>query len=152
MKKFFIILGCITLILIAIAAASVSYIAFSGRQLDASSKAFVDTNMPSFFSTLSKDELLKISTVQVRQSMSSDQVNQLFTKLKQLGQFQKYEGSKGEANIELNYKNGTMIRTADYLASATFQNGPVQMDVKLVQNGGQWQMSDFAIYSPIFTK
>ena len=149
MKKFFIILGCIALILIVIAAAFV----FSGHRLDSSSKAFVDINMPRFFSTLSKDELLKISTVEVRQNMSSDpEVNHLFSKLKQLGQFQKYEGSKGEANIVFNYKNGTMIMTAEYLASASFQNGPVQVDIKLIRDSGQWLINNFAINSPIFTK
>jgi hypothetical protein len=148
MKKFFVILGSITLILVAIAAAFV----LRGNQLDASSKAFVDTNMPRFFSTFSKDELFKISTVLLRQNMSSDETDHLFSKLKQLGQFQKYEGSKGEANIVFNYKKGTVTTTADYLTSASFQNGPVQAEVKLIRNSGQWQINDLSIDSPIFLK
>src|SRR5580692_5796670 len=103
MKKLVTLLACNMLILITIYAAFILF----GHRLDSSSKVFVDTNMLKFFSTFSEEELLNVSTVELRHNMSSDPgVNHLFSKLKQLGQFQNYEGSKGEANIGYNFKSG----------------------------------------------
>jgi hypothetical protein len=150
MKKILMILGGIALILIILIASSVSYVAFKGHQLDASSKAYVDTNATVLFTTWSKDELLKRSSIELRKNLN-DQADLLFSKLKHLGTFQRYEGSVGQSYISLTFKSGRVI-TAEYAASASFQNGPAQMNLKLIRENGQWQICDFAIYSPIFAK
>ena len=152
MKKVFVILGIIALLLIIFAAASVNYVAFRGRQLDVSSKAYVDTNVPVIVSSWSVDELTKRSSAEFREATDDKQLNLIFIRLKQLGQFQKYEGAKGESNTIFNYKSAKETKMANYVATATFQNGSANIKVTLIQEDGQWQIYGFSVDSPIFTK
>jgi hypothetical protein len=152
LKKVFIVLGIIALLLIIFAAASVNYVAFRGRQLDASSKAYVDANIPVIVSSWSADELLKRSSGEFRRATDDKQLNLMFTKLKQLGQFQKYEGSKGESNTIFNYKSAKETKMANYVATATFQNGSAYIKVELIQENGQWLIYGFSVDMPILLK
>lgn len=121
-----------------------------GNILDVSSQEFVDINMGNFFSTFSKDDLVKISSVALQDKMNNNDGNFIFIKLKQLGQFQKYEGSKGEANIAVQFTKGRLEITAFYVASAVCQNGTVQAEVRLIRTGTQWQIDALTFDSPIF--
>ena len=76
----------------------------------------------------------------------------MFTKLKQLGQFQKYEGSKGESNTIFNYKSAKETKMANYVATATFQNGSAYIKVELIQENGQWLIYGFSVDMPILLK
>jgi hypothetical protein len=152
MKKILMVLGIVALLLIIFAAASVNYVAFRGRQLDASSKTYVDASILAIISTWSADELLKRSSAEFREATNEKDLNLAFSKLKQLGMLQKYEGSKGESSSYFNYKNAKVTKRAYYNASATFQNGTADMQVGLIQKSGQWQIDDFRIDSPIFSK
>jgi hypothetical protein len=152
MKKVFIVLGIIALLLIIFAVASFDYESFNGRHLDTTSKAYVDTNLPVIFSTWSRDELLKLASSELRQTINDDQANLLLSKMEPLGKFQKYEGSKGESKILFNYRNWKIVKTASYIGSASFQNGTAQIEVKLIWRDGKWQIGDFTITSPIFLK
>ena len=148
MKKVFIGVG---IVLLPLAVFAFFLIRF-GNVLDVSSQEFVDTHMGNFFSTFSKDDLLKISTVALQDNLNSNDNNFIFSKLKKLGQFQKYEGSKGEANIGFNYNKMKLNVAADYIASAIYQNGTIQAEVRLVRIGTQWQIDTINFDSPVFEK
>jgi hypothetical protein len=151
MRRFLIILGCLFLAAIVLLTALVGYTAFNGAKYDASSKAYMDKNIPVILSTCSKDELRKRASAELLQTATDEKIDRLFSRLKELGKLQQYGGSKGGSRISLTTQNGKLI-TADYAASAIFQNGAAEIKVRLIQKDGQWQILDFFVDSPIFEK
>lgn len=152
MKKFLSILGGLFLVLIVAVAGFVGYAAYQGQGLDASSKAYVEANVPPILSTWSKDELLKRSSPQLLKIVDEKpgQIDQLFQKLAKLGAMRTFGGVKGDSNTSFTTQNGKVI-TASYTATATFENGEAQVAVRLIQSpSGQWQFLFFHVNSPIF--
>jgi hypothetical protein len=62
----------------------------------------------------------------------------------QLGSFQTYDGSTGDSNVSYTTKNGKVI-TASYTSTATFQNGKIDIQVKLIQINGDWMLLGFNV-------
>ncbi len=152
MKKFLSIAGGIFLVLILIVVGFFGYAAYQGRGLDASSKAYVEANVPPIISTWSKDELLKRSSPHLIKIINENpgQLEQLFQNLAKLGAMQTLGDFNGEANISITAQNGKVI-TASYMTTAKFENGDGQIAVRLIQSpSGQWQFLLFSVNSPIF--
>ena len=149
MKRILLWFGGIFLGLLVVVAAVMGYLAYLGPSLDASSKAYVDESVKAITSAWSKEELLKRASPQLRQVIKEEELGRLFAKLSQLGKLQEYEGSKGDANISLTMQAGKVI-TASYIANASFDKGPAQVTVRLIQNDGQWQILQIYVNSPIF--
>ena len=154
MKKFLSIVGGFFLVLVLVVAGFVGYAAYQGRGLDASSKAYVEANVPPIISTWSKDELLRRSSPQLLKIINEkpDQLEQLFQKLSKLGAMRTFGDVKGDATISVTTQNGKVI-TASYMTAAKFENGDAQIAVRLIQSpSGQWQLLLFNVNSPIFLK
>jgi len=145
MKTVLMILGVVFLILLIAVVGFVGYSAYIGTKLDASSKAYVDASVPAIISTWSRNELIKRASPQLRKSTSDEQIGEFFTKLaEQLGPFKTYDGSKGDSNMSYTTKDGKII-TASYTANATFQNGKIDVQIKLIQINGEWLFLGFHV-------
>jgi len=154
MKKFLSIVGGLFLVLVLIVAGFFGYAAYQGRGLDASSKVYVEANVPPIISAWSKDELLKRSSPQLLKIINEkpEQLDQLFQKLSKLGAMQTFGDIKGDANISVTTQNGRVI-TASYMSAAKFENGEARIAIRLIQSpSGQWQFLLFNVNSPIFLK
>jgi hypothetical protein len=152
MKKFLMVLGFIALLLIIYLAADFSYmLEIRGPKLDASSKAYVDANIPTIISTWSLNELEKRASKELQQDLTAQKWNVFLSSVKVLGQFETYEGCRGQAYITQSYPSPENI-TAEYVASAIFQNGTAEIKVKLIQKNSQWQIFKLTVDSPIFYK
>jgi hypothetical protein len=151
MKKFLMILGCITLILIVFVVCFVGYSAIKGRQLDVSSKAYVDENIPTIISSWSEDEVLKRASTELQEDLNGQQWNPFYSKVKKLGNFLNYEGCEGQSYVSISPQNGK-VTTAIYTAHANFQNGQAKIKLELVWRNNQWQIANFTVDSPIFSK
>ena len=151
MKKFLSIVGGFFLLLILVAVGFMGYAAYQGRGLDASSKAYVETNVPPIVSTWSKEELLKRSSPQLLKIINEkpEQLDLLFQKLSKLGTMQSFGDIKGDANVSYTTQYGK-VTTASYVANAKFENGEGRISVRLIQLSGQWQFLFFNINSPLF--
>ncbi len=153
MKKFLSIIGGLFLVLVIFVAGFVGVAAYQGRALDASSKAYVQENVPPIISTWSKDQLLKRSSPQLQKSVSEKpgQLDQLFQKLSTLGPMESFdELVKGDSHVLYNVQGGKVI-TAAYVATAKFKNGEGHIRVRLIQSpAGQWQFLQFYVDSPFF--
>jgi hypothetical protein len=133
LKRILSIVGGLFLVLVLLAAGFFGYAAYQGRGLDASSKAYVQENVPAIISTWSKDELLKRSSPQLQKSINEkpEQLDQLFQKLSTLGPMQSFdELVKGDSNVFYNVQGGKTI-TAAYVATAKFKNGEGHIKVRL---------------------
>lgn len=129
----------------------IGYAACQGQGLDASSKAYIETNVPPILSTWSKDELIKRSSPQLLKIFNDNpgQVEQLFQKLSKLGAMRNFGDVKGDSNVSYTPQNGK-VTTASYIAAAKFDNGKAQINIRLIQLSGQWQVLNFYINSPLF--
>lgn len=151
MKKFLSIFGGIFLLLILVVAGFFGYALYQGRGLDASSKAYVEANIPPIISTWSKDELLKRSSPQLQKIIREkpEQLDQLFQMLSKLGTMQSFGDIKGDSNVSYTTQNGK-VTTASYIATAKFENGEGRISVRLILLSDQWQLLLFNVNSPLF--
>ena len=134
-----------------IVAGFIGYAAYQGKNLDASSRAYVEENVPPIISTWSKDELLKRASPQLLKISSDDpgKFDQLFKKLSKLGAMQSFGDVKGDSNVSYTTDNGKVI-TASYMATGKFEHGEAKISMRLIQTSGQWQFLLLNVNSPLF--
>lgn len=151
MKRFLSIVGGVVLVLLLVGAGFIGYAAYQGQGLDASSKAYVEENVPAIISTWSKDELLKRSSLELLKvaNENPEQLDQLFQKLSKLGAMRSFGDVKGDSNVSYTTQNGK-VTTASYGATAKFENGEGRITARLIQSNGQWQFLLFYVDSPLF--
>jgi hypothetical protein len=151
MKKAFQVLGVLFVVLLLALGIFIGVAAHNGSKLDASSKEYVDANVPPIVNAWSTTELLKRASPELRKVASPSQLTQLFAKLSLLGSLTKYEGAKGDSFVSFTPKEGKVI-TANYEAAATFEKGPATIKIGLIQESGQWMILKFYVDSPLFLK
>ena len=152
LKRFLSIIGGLFLVLVLLVAGFFGYAAYQGRGLDASSKAYVEENIPAIISTWSQDELLKRSSPQLLKVINEkpEQLDQLFQKLSKLGPMLSFGEVKGDSNVSYTTQNGK-VTTAAYVATAKFKNAEGRITARLIQSSaGQWQILLFHVDSPLF--
>ena len=151
MKKFLSIVGGLFFVFVLVVAVFIGYAAYQGQGLDASSKAYVEANVPAIISTWSKDELLKRSSPQFLKIVNEkpELIDQLFRKLSKLGAMRSFGDVKGDSNVFYTTQDGK-VTTASYGATAKFENGEGHITVRLIQSSGQWQFLLFHVDSPLF--
>ncbi|WP_156180878.1 hypothetical protein [Desulfovibrio sp. TomC] len=149
MKKFLAIVGGLFLALLLITAIFFGYAAYNGSKLDASSKIYIEENIPTILSTWSKDTILKLASPQLIETIENNQTNidLLLTKSATLGKFQKISDIKGDSNTSFTTQNGSVI-TSRYAVQAKFDNGEATITVTLIQLSGQWRLLGLFINSP----
>ena len=69
--------------------------------------------------------------------------------LRSLGPLKKYDGSKGEAHIDLNWPRGKTI-TAVYVARAEFDRSSAQIKISLIRSDGTWKILGFHVVPDSF--
>ena len=153
MRKFLSIVGGLFLLLVLAIVSFVGYAAYQGRGLDASSKAYVEANVPAVTATWSKEELLKRASPQLLKIIGEkpEQLDQLFRKLSQLGAMRSLTDLKGDSNVSYTTQNGK-ITTAQYVGHAQFEHGEGEITIRLIQLSGQWQFVLFHVDSPLFLR
>jgi hypothetical protein len=148
MKSYLSIIGGLFIVTGIVIAYFIGDNPFQSQDLQASSKAYVEANLPVIISTGSKDELLKRSSQQLLKSADENpnQMDQQFQILAKLGAMQKFGDVKGYAtNFTTNQDRIVII--ASYAATAKFENGDGHISVRLIQSHGQWQFLQFNVDS-----
>jgi len=146
MKKTLMILGSIFAVLIIASVIGFSVLAVKGKALDKESKTYVDQVTPLLLENLSKDNLFKYASDELKNSSSPEEFVKLFNFFSKLGRFRKYIESKGQANISVTTDKGKQI-TGYYEAQADFENGPATIKITTIKKGDQWQVIGFHINS-----
>ena len=78
------------------------------------------------------------------------QLDQLFQKLSALGPMVSFGEVKGDSNVTYTTQNGK-VTTAAYVGTAKFRNGEGRINARLIQSpGGQWQLLQFYVDTPLF--
>jgi hypothetical protein len=150
LKKIMMGLGVIFLFLIITAGAGFAYLAkYVGPRLDASSKEYVNENIPKFISTWNENELMSRASSELIAILKPGDIEKFLVMYSKLGKLKSYAGCNGEANIQLNIGSPNVI-TASYIANAEFEKGPATIQVQLIQKEGKWEILSLYINSPVF--
>lgn len=143
------VLGAILAVFLIVVGGTVVYLFHVGPQLDASSKAYVDANVPLIVKTWSEDELWTRAAPEFKKAVTREELGGLFRKFSEkLGGMQRYDGSAGEANLAFLLEKGKIV-TARYKAKTEFEKGPAVLNVALIQHDGQWQLLGLHVNSTV---
>ena len=85
MKKFFVVVGSIFLVLIVLVAIGIAFIAIRRTALDKESKAYADSAIPAIVTTWSEKELLDRASPEFKKVVTIDQLDGLFRAFATLG-------------------------------------------------------------------
>lgn len=151
MKKILIALGVLFLGLIVVGGSLLAYFIYQGSKLDASSKAYVDENVPKIVSGWATQNLVDRASPELLRVVTPIEAAKLFQKLSILGSLRNYQGSRGQATFYYTSKDGKVI-SANYVAKADFVKGQAEINIKLIQHNGNWQILSFYVNSPLFLK
>jgi hypothetical protein len=151
MKKTFMILGGVFVVLIVAAAIGIGIVAVKGSALDKESKAYVDRVVPIICADLNADTLSKYASKELLASATPEEFEKIFTWLKKLGAFKQFKESSGQANMSYTTQNGKSI-TGRYVAQVEFEAGPAQVNIVTVKTGDEWKVQMFRINSSALMK
>lgn len=144
MRKFLLILGATTIVILVAAGIGVGVLIYKGNSLDAASKAFVDRAVPAIAASWNKEQLLDRATPELRASVKPEDWRALFDAVSQLGPLVEYQGATGEANMSYMAGAGGSV-TASYVAKAKFKGGIATIRIALVKRDGRWMISGFHV-------
>ena len=140
------ILGGIFAVLIVVGVIGFVVLSIKGTSLDKESKAYVDEVSPIILANLSRETLFQYASEDLKNSASTEEFDKIFSWLSKLGQFKKYNGSQGQANISVTTKSGKKI-TGYYEAQAQFESGPAKIRITTIKEGSDWKIIGFHINS-----
>ena len=146
MKKFFIGLGITFAVIVVALIILITVVAVKGSALDKESMAYVDEVTPIILTDLNKDTLFQYASDQLISSAPDEEMDRVFNWFKQLGEFEKYNGSTGQAKMSVTTGNGKQI-SGYYEAKADFSTGPATIKVTTVKIGNEWKIAGFNINS-----
>ena len=146
-KKILMGLGIAVLVLIAIAAIGVFYMARQGERLDASSKAYANRTIPLIVSTWSEQALVQNASPELLHVASKADFDRYFAAFAKLGPLVHYDGAKGQSEIAVLAGKGKIV-TAHYVAHAKFAHGSAEIDLGLIRVRGHWKIDGFHVNSP----
>jgi hypothetical protein len=144
MPKLLYALGAVTLAVIIAASVGLGALFYKGHELDAESKAFVDSAIPAITRAWSKEQLLERSTTELRRSIKPDELDALFDRLSQFGPLVEYEGATGQATMSYLSGLGSTV-SASYDAKARLQNGSATFRILLMKRDGRWLIHNFHV-------
>src|SRR3954454_18091330 len=119
MKKWFVIVGAVFLVLAALGVAWFVKDVKQGMALDRESKAYVDSAIPAIVSSWNAQELLDRASPELMAATRPEDVGKLFELFRPLGRLSKYQGSQGQAIIYTDLAKGTTV-SRSYIAKAAF--------------------------------
>ena len=144
MRKIILLLGYVFLALIIVLAAGTVYLAIMGSNLDKESKLYVDAALPAIIAEWDIREVQKRASPGLKDNVDYEDLRHAFQMLRKLGKLEAYGGSSGNANIAVSLWYDYEI-TADYQASAEFEQGTADIEITLIKEEGSWRILNLYI-------
>jgi hypothetical protein len=118
-------------------AALIALVFWEGHRLDTESRAFVDDAVPAIVGHWNFQELERRSTPQFRNRLVASGAVAFPNSVTVLGRLTRYDGSRGQAISAYVFGAGSKT-SANYIATAYFQNGRAQFRLTLKEVEGRW--------------
>ena len=148
MKKFFIVLGIIFAVLLAIGATGIGVVVMRGNALDKQSKAYADDTIHAIVDGWNGRELLQRASPEFKKIATQQQIDQQFQRFSAaFGRLQKLEPAHGQSVMSATTLSGGTIK-AEYATRATFEKGEARIQLDLIKHGDQWQILGFFFKPP----
>lgn len=144
MRKFLIVVGAATCLIVIAIGAGFAFLAVKGGALDAESKQYVDDAVQAITAKWSKDELRARASPELLGTVKTGDLENLFGMLAQLGTLIEYQGATGQANMSYFTGSGSTT-SASYVAKAKYQNGEATIDLKIEKRDGTWMIHYFHV-------
>ena len=142
MKKTIMALGYLFAVLLLGVILGALLLAYAGKRLDRSSRAYADAAILAVVTDWDVDELRKRASPEYDEAVDYGEVEDDFDALREeMGGLVAYRGSTGDSLITLSFKYGIEI-TADYRATVEFEAGMAEVQVVLIRHAGQWRVLD----------
>ena len=131
-------------------AVAIAIVAVASKKLDLESHQYADASILAVVARWDTGALMTRASAQLGASPeSANEIRNVFSGFRILGQLTKYDGSYGSAQFIVK-PNGDAVAMAEYVARAEFQNGPAGIRVTLIRIGDGWKILRFAV-SPIIS-
>jgi hypothetical protein len=148
MRKFLIVVGAATMLLIVAGAVGLFFMFRDGAVLDSESKAYAEDSLTTIASTWNRDAFLERASPAMRANISPDQVKKLFDAfVAGLGRLAEYDPPLGQANVMMTVGQGKIV-TANYIVNARFDKGPAVVRITVIKSEGRWMLQGFFVDSP----
>jgi hypothetical protein len=144
MRRFLYILGSLTLVVFVVAIVGFGLVAYKGNELDAESRAFVDSAVPAIAARWSKQELLDRATPELRENAKPARLQMMFEALSRLGRPVEYEGATGQATMTYIAGSGSTV-SGSYTAKVKFEGGSAAFKIGLLRRDGHWMIHNFHV-------
>lgn len=153
MRSIFKIIGGAALAFGILSGVYVAVNAVKASRLEASSRSYVESNLPLILASWSVETLQSHAAPQLLKAMNErpgrlETIREGFDHLSKLGIYQRLSGVQGRTFIFT--AGGQTVISASYEATAHFENGAARIRVRLIQDAGAWRILEFATDPPIF--
>jgi hypothetical protein len=147
MRKFLMIVGTTTILLVAAAAVGLFFLFKTGTQLDAESKSYAEESVAAITSGWNRDEFLNRALPAVRDKMKPDELKNLFEAFRAgLGRPIEFDPALGQSTVSVTAGQGK-ITVANYQVNARFDKGPATVRITLIKTGDKWMIQGFFVDS-----
>ena len=150
MNRLLTVFGLAIPVVILVIAIFYGLVIYKGSHANDESEAFVNTVVPVVLAAMNRETFFKYADDTLINSATPDRFDRIFTWFSTLGAMQKYNGSSGQANVNLGFSGISF--SADYEARATFDKGDAVVKVSAVRRNGNWKITGFGISSPALTQ
>lgn len=147
-RKFLYWFGAVAAVVVVVLIVGIGYLAYVGSGADKESKLYADSAIVAITTHWNPAELQSRETPELMASVDTDQLKLIFGQFRRLGNLVKYGGSKGSATILASVDAGSKV-TANYVGSATYENGAASIELLLQKIGGAWMINGFHVNSPV---
>jgi hypothetical protein len=127
----------------------ISFIAYTGHGLDKESKSYADSAVVAIASQWNEKDLTDRASPEFMATVKDPvDLDRQVGMWRLLGPLKKYDGSKGEANMNIGPRGKTI--TAVYVARAEFDHGSATIRLSLIKSDRAWKIFSFRVYPDSF--
>jgi hypothetical protein len=147
-KKLLMGVGAVGLFFGALAVPLLGYATYEYFKAKASSVEYVSESVLAIASNWSKEEFRTRFVTEIWQSVSEEELDELFLKLSTLGDMKTFDGPTGQIYFRYNQRDGRTT-TGEFTAKASFENAEAEIKISIVQRRGDgWRLTKFFVDSP----
>jgi hypothetical protein len=148
MKKFFIVLGVIFAVVIAVIGIVLAIFIPRALRLDREAKAYIQESVPNILVHWNSQELVDRATPKLlEEGKSRDNIDKIFVQFQKLGSFKSLGTLHGSVGT-MAFSGEGVITVGNYTADADFEKGPATIKIQLQRTNDSWRINAFYINSP----
>lgn len=149
LKKLLLGLGIVLFLFIAFMIGSFIYMFSIGKDLDKTSRDYVNESISAISTDWNVKEMKKRASSEFMSYTNDEELAKFFEYAeKNLGKMKVYIGAQGESRVF--FYNFRKDIKASYVANAEFEKGKASIDISLIWKNNKWQILGYKVNSEVF--